>query len=184
MTLSLPYLLKCCRNMFCIAIALVALSLHGRAQTGIYASFTASKVDAPDKEWIYGPTVGIYFDTSHFTIVELGVDIRGSFLGGGGATQVQSGLAGPRIVLRTPIIPIRPYAEGLLGVGHANIGQGVERVSQTTFEYQLLAGVDFTLIPHIDWRIVEFSYGSLSNFEGGLTPKSLSTGIVFRLPSL
>jgi hypothetical protein len=170
--------------MFCIALALVALIPGARAQTGIYASFTASKVDTSDKQWIYGPTVGVYFDTSHFAIVELGVDLRGNFLGGSRSTQIQSGVAGPRLVLRTPIIPIRPYAEGLLGVGHGTTGLGAERVIQTTIEYQFLAGLDLTLIPHVDWRVVEFSYGSLSNFEGGLHPRSLSTGLVFRLPSL
>src|SRR5262249_19793745 len=127
MTISVPYISKCYRLMFCVTLTLATLSPCARAQTGVYASFTASKVDAPDKEWIYGPTVGVYFDTSHFTIVELGVDIRGSFLGIGGATQLQNGLAGPRIVLRTPIIPLRPYAEGLIGIGHAKFGQGVTR---------------------------------------------------------
>ena len=78
------------------------------------------------------------------------------------------------------VLPISPYVEGLAGVGHFDYGQS--QGSATKFEYQFLGGVDYTLIPRLDWRVVEFSYGGLSAFNGSLHPKTISTGLVLRLP--
>ncbi len=171
---------KYSRHALFIALALTVLSPWARAQTGVYASFTAAKMDSTNSKWIYGPTVGAYFDSSHFAVLEWGADLRGTFLGGGGATQLQSGLVGPRVVVHAPIIPIKPYAEGLVGIGH---GQVAGQASATKFQYEVLGGIEYTLVPRIDWRVVEVGYSSLTNFDGGLTPKTFSTGLVVRLPS-
>ena len=66
---------------------------------------------------------------------------------------------------------------GRLSLGGESLG------SATKFEYQFLGGLDFTILPRIDWRIAEFSYGGLSTFNNSsFHPKSLSSGIVLRLP--
>lgn len=170
--------------VFLFAVTLVILSPHASAQTGVYASFTAGKTDLPNTDWIYGPTVGAYFDSSHFPIVEWGADIRASFLGGSGKTQMQSGLVGPRLAAHLPVVPLKPYAELLIGAGHVQAGQGSAQISETKFEYQGVFGADVTVFPRIDWRVVEFSYGGLPNLGGGLNPKTISTGLVFRIPFL
>ena len=71
---------------------------------------------------------------------------------------------GPRIALRPHVLPIKPYVEGLVGVGHAEVNQQRQRPIQsaTDFSYQLVGGIDYTLLPRIDWRVAEFSYGGLS----------------------
>ncbi|MHB1857169.1 MAG: hypothetical protein ACYCPM_07010, partial [Acidobacteriaceae bacterium] len=69
-----------------------------------------------------------------------------------------------------------------IGAGHADYGQGVAHVSATKFQYQFLGGLDLTVLPRIDWRVVEFSYGGLSGLGSSLNPKTISTGIVVRLP--
>jgi hypothetical protein len=38
------------------------------------------------------------------------------------------------------------------------------------------------VLPRLDWRVVEFSYGGLSALNGTLNPRTLSTGLVLRLP--
>jgi hypothetical protein len=77
---------------------------------------------------------------------------------------------------------LKPYAEGLVGGGHINVGQGFARTSTTVFEYKVLGGLDFTFFPRLDWRVVEFGYGGFSGQASGVHPKTVSTGIVFRLP--
>jgi hypothetical protein len=150
------------------------------AQTAVYAEFSASKVNAPNNDWIYGPTFGAYFDRFHIPLFSAGLDLRGSVLGPSGSTQLYSGLIGPHVAFRPRVIPVQPYVEGLVGVGHFDFGSG--NGSQTNFEYQFLGGIDLTILPRIDWRVAEFSYGNLSAFNGSLNPKTISTGIVLRLP--
>ena len=66
--------------------------------------------------------------------------------------------------------------------GAFGVGFGANQPSNTQFEYQFLAGFDLTVLPRLDWRVVEFSYGGLSAFNGDLHPRTLSTGLVLRLP--
>lgn len=160
-------------------LPLLLCSLGASAQTGIYGTFTAAKLSSADSTWIYGPTVGVYFDRWHFGVASAGVDLRGQFLGGSGSTQFNSGLGGARVAITPHILPIKPYAEALAGMGYVkNSSSG----SSTNFEYNFLGGMDLTFFPRLDWRMIEFSYGGLSAFNGNIHPKTLSTGIVFRIP--
>lgn len=179
-----PKLLKTFLLVFVFAFMAFAGQSFASAQTGVYATFTAAQTDVPNTKWIYGPTVGAYFDSSHFAVAEWGVDLRGSFLGGSGNYQLQSGLVGPRVAAHLPVLPLRPYAEALIGVGHIQVGQGVAQTSATKFQYQVLGGLDVTVLPRLDWRVVEASYGGLNDVLGGVHPTTLSTGIVFRVPFL
>jgi hypothetical protein len=155
------------------------------AQTALYGAFSATHVNnagVADGTWLYGPTFGMYRDTSHTTPVHLGYDVRASFVGGGGVSM-QDLLLSPRISLHMRMIPLSPYAQ---------IGGGITRVSQTgtpsttttntEFEYQILGGVDWTLLPHVQWRVLEYSYGSVSGMGASFNPKSISSGVVFRIP--
>jgi hypothetical protein len=178
-------------NMRLIRICLLgmmALGLTGiaQAQTAIYGEFTAAK-SAPNASWMYGPTVGLYHDSGH-GVFATGLDVRGTFAGrgdtnGAGSSQTLDTLmGGVRLAVTPHVLPIKPYAEALGGLGHLKTGQGSARTSSTKFAYQFLGGVDFTILPRIDWRVVEFSYGRLAGLDGSFAPKTLSTGIVFRLP--
>ena len=148
----------------------------------MYAGFSASKLNAANTNWFYGPTLGIYDDLLHLPLVNFGVDARGMILGSGGSIQVSSGLAGPRAVAHLPIVPLHPYVEGLAGAGHVQLGQGVSQTSGTYFAYSVVGGLDLNFFPRLDWRIAEFSYSGFPNLLGGTNQKSLTTGLVFRLP--
>src|SRR5882757_9218627 len=176
MTSSLVANLRHMPRLFLLLFVTVA----AQAQTGIYVEFGGSKVDAPSNDWIYGPTFGLYHDFYSVPVVHLGADLRGSVLGISQTTTLYNGLIGPRVSLHPHVLPFMPYLEGLGGVGHYDFGAGQD--SSTKFEYQFLAGIDYTVIPRLDWRVVEFSYGGLSIFNGDLHPKTLSTGLVLRLP--
>jgi hypothetical protein len=154
---------------------LVCISAH--AQTGIYALGTGARLGGAYDETIYGGTVGVYFDEWHFGLISLGIDGRGQYMSNGG-TKLTGGVAGPRVAITPHVLPLKPYVEGVVGAGYVEAGGG----SSTNVEYSLLGGLDFTFFPHVDWRVVEFSYGGFSFLDGTLHPKTLSTGLVFRLP--
>jgi hypothetical protein len=168
------------RTLFLLLFGTFAITIAAHAQTGLYAEFGASKVDAPSDNWIYGPTFGLYHDFYSVPFFHLGADLRGSVLGISQTTNLYSGTIGPRLSLHPHVLPVMPYAEGLVGIGHYDYGAG--QPSNTQFEYQFLAGIDLTVFPRLDWRVVEFSYGGLSAFNGDLHPRTISTGVVLRLP--
>jgi hypothetical protein len=169
------------RQLCTFFLFLFAVTLAAQAQTGLYIEYSGSKIDSPSNDWIYGPTFGAYTDLiGGVPFVHLGADLRGSVLGISQTTTLYSGLIGPRVSLHPHVLPFMPYLEGLGGVGYYDFGSGQD--TSTKFEYQFLAGVDFTVFPRVDWRVIEFSYGGLSVFNGDLHPKTLSTGLVLRLP--
>jgi hypothetical protein len=168
------------RTLFLFFLATLAMAVAAQAQTGIYIEYGGSKVDAPSDQWIYGPTFGLYHDFYSVPVLHVGADLRGSVLGISETTTLTSGELGPRVSIHPRVLPVMPYLEALGGVGYYDFGN--RQGSSTQFEYQFLAGIDFTVLPRLDWRVVEFSYGGLSALNGDLHPKTLSTGIVLRLP--
>jgi hypothetical protein len=168
-------------NRLRLFVAAVVLLVPGvaKAQIGVYAAFSATKLSVANTSWIYGPTFGAYYTTVHLPVLNFGVDARGSVLGGSGVTQVKSGLIGPRVVAHLPIVPLKPYVEGLVGAGQVQVAG----TSSTHLEYGLAGGVDFTFFPRLDWRVVDYQYGSFNGLNGG-NQKTISTGLIFRIPFL
>lgn len=160
---------------------ILLFSFHAHAQAGAYAEVSAAKVNVPNSNWVYGPTFGVYLDPLHAGILAAGMDARGAILGSG-VNTLDSGLIGPRLVFTPHVLPIMPYIEGLVGIGHAGYYQNSGATTVNKFQYQFLGGVDWTILPRIDWRVVEFSYGGLSGLGSSFNPKTISTGIVLRLP--
>jgi hypothetical protein len=177
--------MKLFRFLLSVLVAAAFLSaVPAKAQLGVYGNFSAAKLNVPNTNWIYGPGFGAYLDHGHFVFLSAGIDIRGQVLGSGGTTQFDAGYIGPRLVVRPHVLPVQPYVEALAGVGHAQFGQGASQTSTTKFSYQFVGGLDYTLLPRIDWRVAEFSYGGLSILGNSLNPKTISTGIVIRLPAV
>ena len=170
-----------------LGVVAAAEVASAQAQTGIYAEFTGGKVSAAGAPWMFGPTVGLYHDNG-LGLLALGYDVRGSFLRRGDTQGTDSNASlntlevGARLAVTPHVLPIKPYAEALVGYGGLTVGQGTARESASHATYQFLGGVDFTFFPRLDWRVVEFSYGRLSGLGDTYAPKTLSTGLVFRLP--
>lgn len=159
-------------------------AMPAKAQLGVYANFSAAKLNYSNTNWIYGPGFGAYLDHGEFWLFSAGVDARGEILGTGSSTRFDAGYVGPRLVLKPRVVPIMPYVEGLVGAGYAQYGPAGAQTSATKFSYQFVGGVDYTILPRIDWRVAEFSYGGLSILGSSLNPKVISTGIVIRLPRM
>jgi hypothetical protein len=167
--------------LFCVMG--LGLASVAQAQTAIYGEFTGAKVSASNSAWMYGPTIGLYHDSAH-GLVATGLDVRGTFAGrgdtnGAGSSQsLDTLLGGVRLAITPRVLPIKPYGEVLGGLGHLKAGQ----TTSNRFAYEFVGGLDFTFLPRVDWRVVEFSYGRLAGLGDSFAPKTLSTGIVFRLP--
>ena len=86
---------------------------------------------------------------------------------------------GPRVAASPRVLPIKPYAEALLGVGwHRQFGSFGS--TDKDFAYELVGGVDHAILPQVDWRVIEFSFGGLGALDSGVHPKTISTGLSLR----
>lgn len=170
--------MKTCR--FVPLFLLLLCTVCAQAQLALYADYSAAKVDQPGADWIHGSTFGAYFDRGHLLFLSTGLDARGVILGSG-TNALDSGLVGPRLAVVPHVVPLKPYVEALIGAGRASYLRGGSPTTVTKLEYQFLGGLDLTILPRIDWRVVEFSYGGLSGLGSSFNPKTISTGIVLRL---
>jgi hypothetical protein len=164
-----------------LLLLLMSAGIPAGAQIALYGTFSAANFRLPNTGWQYGSTFGLYDNRWKIPFFAVGIDGRGSVIGGTQAS-IASGLVGPRLAFKPHVLPVMPYVEALGGVGRAEYGEGSATTSTTKFEYNFVGGVDYTVLPRIDWRVVEFSYGGLTAFNGSFNPRTLSTGIVFRLP--
>jgi hypothetical protein len=171
--------MKPLRLLALFLLVLSTLSVH--AQLGLYGGFTVQNPAVPPQSGyqFYGGTFGAYLASGRLAILNVGLDLRGTYTKNG-SDSFTSGAIGPRVGLNLHVIPLHPYLEATAGLGNLNITEASSNV--TRFEYQFLGGLDFTVFPRIDWRVAEFSYGGLSVFNGSYHPKTLTTGIVLRIP--
>ena len=169
---------------FGLVLSFLMLPLAAHAQLGLYADFSTAQSNLPNANRVYGSTFGAYYDKGILPLVNLGVDARGSILGENTSDELDSGLAGPRVAVHLPLVPINPYVEGLVGMGHADMGEGFGHFAGNFFEYAVVGGADLTIFPRVDWRVIDFTWGRLPNLDGGTSESVFSTGIVLRLPAL
>lgn len=181
-----------------LSLVLSLLAACADAQVAVYGKLdiTHFKNNANQtSEWFYGPSIGVYDNFVHLGPLRVGADLRGSYLFGSN-DKYRSVLGGARVEVKPPLLPIRPYAEGLIGIagtrsnqtGSFSTASSVSFSSSfgTKFAYQILGGVDVTVLPHIDLRVAEVGYGRVSPVSSGVnTPSSsvtsLSSGVVLRL---
>lgn len=170
---------------FALATAILALLAFPRlshAQLGVYAGFSTSKLDSPNTNRTNGGLFGAYYDNHHFPLVNFGVDLRGAVLNSDDTTKITSVTAGPRAVFHLPLIPLHPYVEGLVGGAHVQDGQGTTRYDGTGLAAGFAAGADFTILPRIDWRVIDYSYTRLTGPDR--YQSTFTTGIAVRIPFL
>jgi hypothetical protein len=147
------------------------------AQLAVYAGFSGASLSGISSDWAYGPLVGIYKQSGHLaSTINIGGDLRGSFISRNGFNYY-TGAAGPRIAFKAPVLPLRPYVEGLVGVASSNSGNGTD--STTHFNYQVVVGLDLTIIPRFDWRVIEYDYSAVSGQN--IKANILTTGLVLRI---
>ncbi len=161
-----------------LLLAAVSMAPAARAQIAAGVALTGQNLTQyytpGQSKWIYGPTISLQDEHGH--VLKLGGDLRASFLRRDGV-GVNSFAIGPRASVKLPAVPIRPYAEvliGIIGVRSTNTGPFTTHV-----EYQYVFGVDQTVLPHVDWRVLEYSHGGVVNSSEDKRDQ-LSTGLIFR----
>jgi hypothetical protein len=181
-------------------LALTTIAAH--AQVGIYVNPVVSRItnsvadtgpfaflgSGETAQTFGGVDFGGYYDFAHFSKADLGVDVRDAFEHGNNAS-LNSFLVGLRYAAK-PIsfAGLKPYAQ--VSVGEARTKAPKSNAHINNLQYGIYVGADKALAKHVDWRIVEVSYGSVDtisshNFNGP-TPipaariLTFSTGFVFR----
>lgn len=178
----------------------LALSACARAQTSIYGTVTVDHVTGIKCQQAscgsndgtinpLGGIGGISHDLRFVGPFRLGVDVRGgSVVGNKNAAiyanspkpRLFSVLGGVRASARTPIFHVTPYLEGLVGYGRSTLN-GTALYSSGV-EFHGLAGVDLSLLPALDFRVVELGAGSVHSAGSNYPVESISSGLVFHLP--
>jgi hypothetical protein len=165
-----------CRRVifFFAAIAVTFCSTRpATAQTAIYGAFSAAPISSGPESLSYGGLFGLYAQSGHYAY--FGGDFRGSILSRNGF-DYYSFAVGPRLAFKPPILPLRPYIEGLAGGTWYNAGRSTS--TDTHAGYHVVVGVDWTLVPHVDWRVIDYDY---SGNTGPTKANIFSTGLALRL---
>ncbi|MEO6981514.1 MAG: hypothetical protein ABI072_00175 [Edaphobacter sp.] len=185
-----------------VATATVASSAH--AQLAVYGTVTVNQMSGIKNSPLatFGPAGdinpiggggGVYYDFLRLGRVKLGADLRstltstkrGAYISSDGSgARLYSTLGGIRAVFHTPFVPLRPYLQVSAGLGRTDYGL-LPLTNKNNFQYMGYAGIDITLLPVMDFRLVEFGYGGLNPMgtnSHNYPIKSVSSGLVFHLP--
>jgi hypothetical protein len=163
-----------------LVMALVVMAVPAaHAQNGVYATYTSATMTniGGNVPHMNGATVGFFVQDRRSKVFKGGVDFRGNFLNGNYSTSSDQGLAGLRLVVLPPRVHIAPYAEFLIGVANSLLftsGKG-----ETLFMSAFVAGADYKLARHVDWRVVDFTYSRV-NAKDPFNPVMVGTGLVAR----
>lgn len=162
------------RNMLIAAVAWYLCVAQGQAQFSIYVNSTnihASNVESGTgitstgiqpintSFWASGLGGGVTFNLLSLHVVSLGLDARGSTKPG--TNGADTGLAGIKLTVHPPLLKVKPYIQGsagYLGTRTLDMSTGSGSAAGQTdthhfLAYGLLGGVDFPLLPLLDFRV-------------------------------
>jgi len=186
-----------------LACALAFGPLAAQAQAGIYFNPIVSRVSnsTPDSgpfaflgqngtSGIFGGVeFGGYYDFIHQPKFDAGIDFHDAIQHGNSAS-LNSFVMGARIAAHPMAFGLKPYA--MVSAGGGRTSSPLNPVHATKLEVVGTVGLDKRLNRHIDWRLVEIGYGSLttvnSSLYGGSTPVPAArllnfvTGFVLHVP--
>jgi hypothetical protein len=156
-----------------ILLAIVTTNLQAQARLAIYGTAGTERSGLPYNPWKLAGTFGLYVQIFKLGPVYISADGRGDL-----SSQIHSGLGGPRLAIKLPVLPIKPYGEILFGVAsYPQTTAGIQYSND--FAYRYVLGLDSTILPHIDWRVVDFSYG-INTSSVGTHAESITSGLVIR----
>ena len=166
------------RSVFILPLVLLSLcvsTLHAQAKLAIYGTIGAEKSGLADQGWSKAATFGLYYGLANFGPLAVSVDGRGDI-----STNLDSGLFGPRVALHARLFPLKPYVEFLVGPSFYSTHNNANK-DANAFTYRYVGGIDTTILPHIDWRVFDFTYGGgITQLNNDVHMKTLTTGLVLR----
>ena len=149
-----------------------ASSVASSAQVGVYAmgsgAFLGSAAATQGSLVLqnsgfssYGGTFGLYDNLVRLGPFKLGADARyvqETSSNNSYGNKLHGGLAGVRLALNLPLLPVKPYLQA--EVGGIGTNYGVQRDDTAAFAYQIQGGLDYTIFPHLDLR-AEYGGGQI-----------------------
>jgi hypothetical protein len=184
------------------ALALAITTIAAHAQVGIYVNPVVSRISnstadtgpfaflgsGQTSQIFGGVDFGGYYDFAHFSKADVGVDVRDAFEHGNNAS-LNSFLVGLRLAAKPMAFAgLKPYAQFSVGAGRTKPPKSNATIER--LQYGIYVGADKALAKHVDWRIIEVSYGSVDTissqtFNGPIPIPAariltFSTGLVFR----
>jgi hypothetical protein len=135
----------------------------------------------------YGFWLGANLRVLPVPIVRLSIDARGYFRSGI-QNSFDSGLFGLNGQLKLPHFKLKPYIEAAAGYAatHAKNTSDASSGKQTTDGaftehypvYEILGGVDYPIIPFVDWRVIDIGGGSSFTSSPNTSFYTVSTGVM------
>jgi len=144
-------------------------------QTGVVGGQTQST-----SFWASGVGGGLTLNILPLHLINLRLDLRGSTAPGTpGAT---TGLAGIKLSVHPPLLRLRPYIQasgGYLGTRSVNVTPGAagSTFSHHDGAWEILGGIDYPVMPFIDFRAIEFG-GGRAVISNGPSFFTINTGLV------
>jgi hypothetical protein len=148
------------------------VNLRAQARFAIYGTGGGEKSGLPNDDWHAAGTFGFYYGILRAGPIDISVDARADL-----SSNIKSGFIGPRAAVKLPAIPLKPYGELIFGV--STYSTPARLPIPNDFAYRYVVGLDTTILPHIDWRVADFSY-AINNSANGTHAKTLSSGLVLR----
>jgi hypothetical protein len=168
------------------------LATNSVADTGPFAFLGQNSTS----QVFYGYDLGGYYDFYHSGKIDFchlgqiaaGFDMRYADLHANNA-MLRDFLVGARVSASPFAKPFKPYVQISIGSGTTKAPQSTVHI--TKLDYGIFGGVDYTLGRHVDFRVFEVGYSSLSTastatvaaFGPNIPPAKLinfSSGLVFR----
>jgi hypothetical protein len=184
------------------ALALALTTIAAQAQIGLYFNPVVSRIsnstpdtgpfaflgDGQTSQIFGGVDFGGYYGFAHLSKADVSADVRDAIQHGNNAS-INSFMAGLRLAAHPMAFGLKPYGQFSVGAGRTR--PPLSDAHTTRLQYGIYGGLDKSLNKHVDWRIVEISYGSvatISNSTFGIPPTipsstilGFSTGFVFRI---
>ena len=137
----------------------------------------------------WGYDLGGYYDFVHSGKINAGLDVRFSDQHINNA-MLKNFLVGVRVSASPFGRPFKPYLEAAVGEGHTKAPAATVQVGKP--DYAIFGGVDYSFARHVDFRVIEIGYGSLTTVSSGTVGAggnvaipsakllNFSSGLVFR----
>jgi hypothetical protein len=182
-------------------LALAFTTIAAQAQIGLYLNPVVSRISnstadtgpfaflgSGDKSQIFGGVdFGGYYEFAHYDKANVSIDMRDAIQHGNNAS-LNSFLVGIRLAAKPMAHDFKPYVQ--LSVGDGRTKSPLNPVHVSKLQYGIYGGLDRPINKHVDWRIIEVSYGSVTTVASsdyGVSPTipaakvlGFSTGLVFR----
>jgi hypothetical protein len=158
-------------------------------ETGAVYSATSGYVNQTTSYWSSGFGGGLTANFLPIGPLRIGFDLRGSVKPG--SIGANYALFGFKVGVHPPVLKFHPYGQFSVGYLSSSTTNVSTPAGQTTGSiggifankyaaYEIMGGVDYPLIPHLDVRVIELGGGGALHIGGSYNPSlfTINSGVV------